>query len=488
MLKNHNVSVGVFVVGGLFLFGAGMFLIGDRRQAFGQHVEYYSEFVNLAGLSNGAKVRVGGMDAGEVLAIGVPDSPAARFRVRWRIGANLRGLIRADSVVTIETEGVVGGTFLSVHPGSSHAPQSAALTTIPSKEPVELSELLTRGTSLMNDAQTMLKEVGGKLGGTLDTVNTTVSNVNDIAVGLKQGRGAAGMLLRDEGLANQIRQTVAVSASGIQEIVAGVRAGRGAVGMLLRDESVASQIRAAIKNANQATADLGHASRQVDGLVSDIAAQQMPQKFGGIVDNIGDSVKQLHQMVSEMSQPDRQGVTAGANIRDSLMNANTATLNLADETEALKHNFLVKGFFRSRGYYNLDRISPEQYRRDTVFTSSTNYRAWLPATDLFQSGPDGREELSPAGKALLDGALTDNGDSIFESPIVVEGYCSGRNSSDQLLLSRSRAILVRQHLQSHFQLDPGNLGIVPMKSAPPTGVGRAAWDGICIVVLRKKSK
>src|SRR5215472_7530951 len=115
-MQNKNVSVGLFVVGGLLLFGAGMFLIGDRRQAFGQHVEYYSEFVNLAGLTNGAKVRVGGMDAGEVMAIGVPNSPSSGFRVKWRIGLNLRGLVRTDSVVTIETEGVVGGTYLSVHP------------------------------------------------------------------------------------------------------------------------------------------------------------------------------------------------------------------------------------------------------------------------------------------------------------------------------------------------------------------------------------
>jgi len=66
-MPNKHVSVGLFVIGGLVLFGAGLFLIGDRRQTFGQYVEYYSEFRNMAGLSNGAKVRVGGMDAGEVL-------------------------------------------------------------------------------------------------------------------------------------------------------------------------------------------------------------------------------------------------------------------------------------------------------------------------------------------------------------------------------------------------------------------------------------
>ena len=61
-MRISNVGIGLFVVGGLVLFGVGMFLIGDRHQAFTRHHEYYSEFVNLAGLANGAKVRVAGMD------------------------------------------------------------------------------------------------------------------------------------------------------------------------------------------------------------------------------------------------------------------------------------------------------------------------------------------------------------------------------------------------------------------------------------------
>src|SRR4051794_33297643 len=159
-MRNKNLSVGLFVLGGLLLFGIGLFLIGDRRQAFGQHVEYYSEFGNLAGLSDGAKVRVGGMDAGEVLAITVPDSSPSRFRVRWRVSARLRGLVRTDSVVTIDTEGVVGGTYLSVRPGSAHGLPAPALATIPSRDPTELSELLVRGNGLLNDAQAILKDVG----------------------------------------------------------------------------------------------------------------------------------------------------------------------------------------------------------------------------------------------------------------------------------------------------------------------------------------
>src|ERR1700681_62508 len=113
--------------------------IGDRHQAFARHTEHNSELVNIAGLANGAKDRVGGMDAGQVLAITVPDSPSSRFRVKWRIDAKLRGLVRTDSVVTIGTEGIVGGTYLSVGSGSAQALQATPLATIPSKEPTELS-------------------------------------------------------------------------------------------------------------------------------------------------------------------------------------------------------------------------------------------------------------------------------------------------------------------------------------------------------------
>src|SRR5882724_2519504 len=474
---NRNASIGLFVIGGLLLFGIGMFVIGDQHQAFARHTEYYSEFANLAGLVNGAKVRVGGMDAGQVVAIAVPDSPSSRFRVKWRIDAKLRGLVRADSVVTIGTEGIVGGTYLSVRPGSAGAVQANALTTIPSKEPTELAELLTRGNGLLNDADGLLKEVGGKLGVALDGVTTTVSNVNDVVVNLKQGHGTAGMLLNDDELANRIRQTVTTTATDVQDIVADLKAGRGPAGMLLRDEALASRIQ-------QATVDLGHASRQADALVSDLNSHKIPQKAGEVVDNLNDSARQVRQMISEINKPDQFGMSAGANIRDSLGNANTDTANLADATEALKHNFLTRGFFKKRGYYNLADISPDQYRKDRAFTDPKNNRVWLSGSELFQSGANG-EELSAKGMLLLNAALTENGDPVVESPVVIEGYSNSGVSADQLRFSRSRAMLVKQYLQAHFQFDPRNMGVVALKSSPPYETGHTTWDGICILLMRK---
>jgi phospholipid/cholesterol/gamma-HCH transport system substrate-binding protein len=263
--------------------------------------------------------------------------------------------------------------------------------------------------------------------------------------------------------------------------------------MLLRDEAVANQVRQTVTNAQQASLDLGHASSQANEVVSDIRSRGFPQRIDGTLvsvnsaaSNIDASAQQLHQTISEFAGPDEQGVTAGANISQSLSNANEATSNMADETEALKHNFFFRGFFQHRGYYNLTHMSPDKYRKNVLVTNPGNYRAWLSAEKLFQRNPNGLEQLTPQGKELLTSSLAQYGDSVEESPIVVEGYWSGSGPADQLLLSRNRAILVRHYLQNHFQLDPAHLGAIPMKNHPPDGLDRSNWDGICIVVLKRK--
>ena len=331
-------SIGLLVIGALALFGIGMFLIGDRHQLFARNTEYYTEFTNLSGLTTGAKVRVSGLDAGEVLAIDVPESPAARFRLRFRIDAKLRALVRSDSLITIDREGVVGGTYLSVRPGSSQAPEAEALATIPSAEPMELSALLASSAGLLDDVK-----------GALSGVTTAVSNVNDVVVGLKAGRGTAGMLLSDDALASEIRRTVTAAGSSVRDIAGDLQSGRGPAGMLLRDEAVAGQIREAVANALAATADLGQATRKVDGLMTDLSSRQIPQKAGELVDHLRDSAQHIHQITSDITKPDQAGMSAGANIRSSLTNVNAATGNLAEVTEAAKHNFLRARVLQQEG-------------------------------------------------------------------------------------------------------------------------------------------
>src|SRR3954465_9282746 len=112
MVSKDKTAMGAFVLGGLLLFGFGLFLIGDRRMLFSKSADYYTEFAQVSALERGAKVRVGGMDAGEILEIQIPQQPGSKFRVRFRIIEKLFPVIRTDSVASIATDGLLGNKFL----------------------------------------------------------------------------------------------------------------------------------------------------------------------------------------------------------------------------------------------------------------------------------------------------------------------------------------------------------------------------------------
>ena len=360
-MSRRYLAVGIFIIAGVTLFALGIFLVGSRQEAFSRHVLLYTEFADLDGVTKGSKVQVAGMDAGQVTRIDVPDSPSGHFRVQMKVDEQLHGLVRTDSFVTVDTEGVVGDTFLTIHSGSPNAAIAPAGSVLQSKPPVSMSDLLTHGLGVMNDADATIKQVGGKLNVTLDGVNGAVGNANDLLVGLKEGRGPAGMLLRDEKMAGQIRETMS--------------------------------------NVQSTTSNLNTASGRVDSIVADVQQRQLPQKIDDTMTQIRSAstqanatIEQVHQSLTQALGPDANGVTAGQNISQSLSNANVTTGNMAEDTEALKHNFFFKGFFKHRGYYALSSLSPGDYRRDKLFANPNNPRVWLRADSLFQQGTKGSEE------------------------------------------------------------------------------------------------
>jgi phospholipid/cholesterol/gamma-HCH transport system substrate-binding protein len=454
-MPKRYLAVGIFIVAGMTLFALGIFLVGNRHEAFSRHVFLYTEFANLDGITKGSTVQVAGMDAGQVAKIDVPNSPNGRFRVQMRVDERFHGLVRTDSVVTIDTEGVVGDTFLTIHSGSPSAAIAQAESVLQSKPPVDMSDLLTNGLGIMNDADATLKQVRGKLNVALDGASVAIGNANDLLVGLKEGRGPAGMLLRDEKMADQIRETMS--------------------------------------NVQSATSSLKQATVSVKSVIADVQQRQLPQKLDDTMIQIRSAstqanatIEQVHQSLTQALGPDTHGVTGGENISQTLTNVNVATGNMAEDTEALKHNFFFRGFFQHRGYYTLSSLSPEEYRRSRLFTSAHDPRVWLRADSLFQQEPNGSEELSNDGKRAIDAAVVSFGDSIFTHPIVIEGYSDAVAPADALSFSFARAQIVRNYLEAQYPFEANNVGVMPLSATPPPGLEHDHWSGVRILIALTK--
>jgi phospholipid/cholesterol/gamma-HCH transport system substrate-binding protein len=454
-MNKQNVFVGIFVVVAAALFSAGLFLIGNQHKAFKRHIEFYTAFANISGIAKGAKVRVAGMDGGQVIGIQIPDRPSERFRLKLQVEESLHGLIRSDSVVTIESDGVVGDKFILIHEGTDQKPAAEPQSTLASKEPLEMAQLLQEASGIMSEAGTTLTDVHGKLDEALQAVTTTVNNTNGIVTDIRAGRGTAGMLLEDPATAGKVRQTIA--------------------------------------NTQQATASLNQATVQVNGLLTDFKSRNLFQKTEETLDNAKSATQHMDQATQQVSQTltsafgeDQFGENAGSNLRQTLANVNQATGNMADDTEALKQEFFFRGYFKKRGYQSLDNLPPDDYRSDKVLTRSERHREWLPGATIFVAGADGTETLSPDGREQIS-RVVGQLPNVYGNALVVEGYCSGGTADEQLIKSRQRAILVRQYLEIHFHLLPKNVGIVSLSGKPPASAGKDTWDGIGLVMLTPRT-
>jgi phospholipid/cholesterol/gamma-HCH transport system substrate-binding protein len=228
---------------------------------------------------------------------------------------------------------------------------------------------------------------------------------------------------------------------------------------------------------------------KADAVISDIQSRNFGAKIDQTMEsvhsaahNIDITTQQLQGTIAKALAPDARGRDAGDNIRETLANVNDATTNVAEDTEALKHGFLFRGFFKRRGYYSMARLAPDMYRKDKTFGNPKNARVWIEAGELFE--PKGESEvLSKAGKARIDAAIGGFGERAIRAAMVVEGYAIFEGSGDDLGLSRSRAALARDYLQARFQLDGQSIGTVPLRGVPPPSTHKSSWNGICIVLL-----
>jgi phospholipid/cholesterol/gamma-HCH transport system substrate-binding protein len=451
MKINYRI-VGVFVLSAVLLFSVGLFLIGNRHKAFAHHVDFFTKLNNVNGLSPGTKVRVSGLEAGQVTSIEIPDRPSAKFRLKLHVDNKLHNLIRNDSFVTVESDGLVGDKFLLIHEGSDQDQEAVSGTILPAKEPIELSAVIAKMTGVMDQANVAIGEIRTKAEGTLDAIATTVNNANGI--------------------------------------VTGVRSGKGTVGMLLDDRQTATAVKNAVGDAREAAANLNRVTVQAKQVMSDFQSRDLFGKAEDTLNNAKDASRHLAQTSQQVNLtlndalgPDRSGENAAQNIRETFSNVNLATANMADDTEALKHEFFFRGFFKKRGFYNLKEVTPDQYRSNPYFNSQRNRRAWLSAADAFGKDSNGNEVLSATGEQEIDQVIGTAKDSVIGQQIIVEGYSNQPSVADEMATSRSRSLIVAHYLEKRFHLSAKNIGLMPLNAAAPPSSGKDSWDGACIVLL-----
>ena len=440
------VGVGVFVAGGLLLFTIGLFMIGDRQMAFSRKFTVYTEFAKITGLQPGTIVRVAGAKAGSVKAIDVPSKPGGKFRVRLEIAETLHPIVRTDSVASIQTEGLVGGIFLSVGAGTAAAPPAPESSTLLGLEPFEIADLMQQMSETVKKVNATIDLLQDDVLRAVKAIGATVDTTNDLLTSV--GGNVKTMASAGARISNAAAQ-----------IAEAVRSGRGTVGKLVYDDELYRRATAVAKTAE------------------DIA-----EKTRKVVDDARQAVASLQSKDGPI-----QGVTS--NMKQTLEETRASMAGFAENMDALKRNFLVRGYFNKRGYFNLSEISPAEYRNGKLTAGGRRtVRVWLSSRVLFDAGTGAQaERLTDDGKARLESAIAPFLDRLAAAVLIVEGYSQLPTADRQFVQSRARAAIVREHLIGTFHLDPQAVGVMPLGNESPGSPDDVPWNGIALAVILGKS-
>jgi hypothetical protein len=305
----------------------------------------------------------------------------------------------------------------------------------------QMGDTITRVNQTIDEMKDDLQRAVVSVGDTVDNANALITAVSD---DVKRMAAAGGRISED--------------AARISEAL---RSGKGTVGKLLHDDELYRRATEVAKQAEQIVGD----TRQV--------------------------VERARKAIEELQSKDGPVQSVAANVKETMDGAQLAMAGFAENMEALKHNFLVRGFFNDRGFFNLATLSPADYRAGALTRKGARrtVRIWLGAPVLFESDPakPESERLTDGGKARLDSAMATFLDRVPSSALIVEGHAQNGTKDEQYLRSRVRSSTVRSYLIGKFQLDPLMTGIMPLGRDSEGSPDGAPWDGVALAVFQEKT-
>jgi phospholipid/cholesterol/gamma-HCH transport system substrate-binding protein len=153
--------LGVVVLIGTGLGVGGLFAVGSRGWFGKDALHVRTGFKEIRGVEVGTRVRIQGIDAGEVVRITPPDSPDSDVILRMRLKGEYRHLVRASSTVQIVSEGMIGGKVIEIRPPLRKPGLPAPDMTLAAEDALLPSASSPELTDVLGDVGGALKGIQG---------------------------------------------------------------------------------------------------------------------------------------------------------------------------------------------------------------------------------------------------------------------------------------------------------------------------------------
>jgi phospholipid/cholesterol/gamma-HCH transport system substrate-binding protein len=234
--NSQKIKIGAFTIAGILLFVAGIFLIGSKKNMFGNTYMIYGTFKNVGGLEVGNNIRFSGINVGTVEDIRIVSD--TMIRVDMLMKEKVKPFLKTDALASIGSDGLVGDKLITITPGSANEVKLlSGGSRIRTVNPLDFDRVLNQFTNVAANAEVITRELAG------------------MAVQIREGNGTISKLLYTDDLSRSLEGT-ARNAENITGSLAGIashiRAGKGSVGHLIYTDSLSDALQRAGSTANGA--------------------------------------------------------------------------------------------------------------------------------------------------------------------------------------------------------------------------------------------
>ena len=307
----QRVHVGVFVAGGILLFLIAVFFIGSASNIFSKTFVVSAVFKNVEGLKEGDKVWLSGVQIGTVKTVRIV--VVGEVQVSLSLKEKQNEFIRKNATASIGSDGLIGNKIVVIQPGNSAAIIEDG-DVINAVSPADTQELIN-----------IAKEVG-------ENTRSITVDLKAISNKLNNGKGILGELMNDGAFAQDLRQTVsnfkatsentAKASHQLTSVAYELEHGKGLLPSLLSDTAYVSVFKQTLGNVKKVSASAATVSKNLESIVT-----KMNDKNNTVGVLLADTA-------------------FARKIQTIMTNSEKASYKLDENMEALKHNFLTRGYFR----------------------------------------------------------------------------------------------------------------------------------------------
>ena len=310
---SKKISVGIFVVVGTVLLVTALYFVGKQQHLFSKSIQLYSVFANVSGLQLGNNVRYSGVNVGTVSKIEM--TAEGKITVEMSVDEKASKFIKKDAVASIASDGLVGSMVVNLVPGEDNA-----------------AKTVVSGDRIQVKAKITVDEILETFSKTNESAALITSDLAKITHKVVGGEGALGAILSDSLLENDLRRSIAalkrtaegtnIAMAKVNAVISKINYDQSAAAVLLSDPKSRQQIQDVFTNLEKSSKDINKVSESLDSYVNEIKNGKGSLNY----------ITQDKVLVK--------------NIDSTVVNVKEATEKLNENMEALKHNFLFRGYFR----------------------------------------------------------------------------------------------------------------------------------------------